>query len=291
MRLTRETLARTPVWSTALALAVFLSTTGAWAQQPPAPEPDRLRDRGDGVPLSMFGTYLRPREVIVYPFFEYYRDGDHEYEAAELGFGTDVTELRGRYRAKEGLILLGYGVSENVALEFEAAVISASLDKSPLDTSTMPARLTQSGLGDVEAQIRWRWNRETDSRPEVFSYFETVFPFQQTKRLIGTPDWEFKFGTGFIRGLSWGTITGRLAVAYAGGGVEPGEYALEYLRRVNSRLRLFAGVEGSEDEVEMITEAQVFLRPHIMLKLNNAFGITPKAVGWAPEIGVAFFFR
>jgi hypothetical protein len=29
----------------------------------------------------------------------------------------------------------------------------------------------------------------------------------------------------------------------------------------------------------------------VMLKINNAFGVTPKAAGWAPEIGVAFFFR
>lgn len=265
---------------------MFLTVSPAWAQQPE----DRLRDRGEGVPLSMFGTYLRSGELLVYPFFEYYRDGDYEYEAGELGF-EGTTELRSRYRAREGLILLAYGLSENVAVEFEAAAISASLDRSPLDTSAMPARLAQSGLGDVEAQIRWRWKKESASRPEVFSYFETVFPFQKSKLLIGTPEWEFKFGTGFIRGLSWGTITGRIAVANVGGTFEPGEYALEYLRRVSPRLRVYAGVEGSEDEVEVIGEAQVFLRPNVVLKLNNAFGVTPKAPGWAPEIGLAFFFR
>ena len=70
-----------------------------------------------------------------------------------------------------------------------------------------------------------------------------------------------------------------------------GEYALEYLKRVSPRLRLFAAVEGSEDEVELITEAQVFLRPNIFLKLNNAFGATSKATGWAPEVGVMFSFQ
>jgi hypothetical protein len=250
----------------------------------------RTRDRGAGVPLSMFGTYLTSGQVLVYPFFEYYRDGDYEYEAGELGY-VGTTELRGRYRAKEGLVLVAYGLSRNVALELEAAGISASLEKSPLDASAMPPRLEQSGLGDVEAQLRWRWRTETDSRPEFFSYFETVFPFQRSKPLIGTADWEFKFGTGLIRGLRWGTITVRASVANVGGSFEPGEYAFEYLRRVSKRLRVFAAVEGSEDELELIGEAQVFLTPKIVLKLNNAVGLTSKAPGWAPEIGVAFTFR
>lgn len=275
-------------------LATFLSLVAllpslAYGQQPTPP--NRLRDRGNGVPLSMFGMHLAVGQVLVYPFFEYYRDGDYEYEAGELGFGTDTTELRSRYRASEGLILLAYGLSDDIAVEFEAAVISASLDKSPFDTSAMPATLKESGIGDVEAQLRWRYNRESDSRPEVFSYFETVFPVQTTKKLIGTSEWEFKFGTGIVRGFSFGTITVRAAVANVGGTFEPGEYAFEYLRRVNSRLRLFAALEGSEDEIEAIAEAQIFLRHNVVLKINNAFGVTSKATDWAPEVGVAFIFR
>jgi hypothetical protein len=239
----------------------------------------------------MFGTYLTGGQLIVYPFFEYYRDNNYEYEAGELGFGTDTTELRGRYRAKEGLIFLGYGLSDDVAVELEAAVISASLDKSPLDGSSMPAQLTESGLGDVEAQLRWRYSRETERRPEFFGYVETVFPFQKSKHLIGTSEWEFKFGTGVVRGFSFGTITARAAVANAGGRFEPGEYAVEYLRRVSRRFRFYAGIEGSEDEVEAIAEAQIFLRPNIVLKLNSAFGVTSKAPDWAPEIGIAFLSR
>lgn len=257
------------------------------AAQPPV---DRARDRGTGVPLSIFGTYIAAGELIVYPFFEYYRDNDFEYEAAELGYGNDITEFRGRYRAREGLIFLGYGFTENVAAEFEAAVISASLDKSALDATALPARLEQSGLGDVEGQLRWRWKKETDVRPEFFSFFETVFPFQRSKLLIGTPDWEFKFGTGMIRGLRWGTVTLRAALAVSGGTFEPGEYAVEYLRRLSRRVRVFAAIEGSEDEVEFISEAQLFLSPRICLKLNNAFGVTSKATDWAPEIGLLMVF-
>lgn len=124
-----------------LALTVLLGAAHARAQeQPPL---DRSRDRGAGVPSSMFGTYIRAGELIVYPYYEYYRDNDYEYEAGELGY-VGTTELRSRYRAHEGLFFLGYGITENVAVEFELATEAAWLEKSPLDTSAMPARLTDA---------------------------------------------------------------------------------------------------------------------------------------------------
>src|SRR5262245_61548351 len=104
-----------------------------------APLPARLRDRGEGVPTSMFGTYIRRGEWIVYPFFEYYWDNDYEYKPAELGYAGD-TDFRGRFRASVGLLFLGYGLTENLAFELEAAVISATLEKSPDDFSAVPPR-------------------------------------------------------------------------------------------------------------------------------------------------------
>jgi hypothetical protein len=270
-------------------LAVAVSATAvaqSGAQEPPT---ERYRDREDAVPTSIFGTYVRPGEFLVYPFFEYYRDGNFEYEPGELG-SEGATEFRGRYRASEGLIFVAYGLTDRVAFELEAATIAASLEKSPLDTSSLPARIEESGLGDVETQLRWRWRKESDARPELFSYFETVFPTGGSRVLIGEPDWEFTFGTGVIRGLKWGTVTVRAAVTNSGGSFEAGEYAFEYLRRLSKRLRVFAAIEGSEDEVELISEAQVFLHPRVVLKLNNAFGVTSKATDWAPEIGVLFSF-
>lgn len=38
------------------------------------------------------------------------------------------------------------------------------------------ARIAESGVGDVEGQLRWRWERETDAAPETFSYVESVSP-------------------------------------------------------------------------------------------------------------------
>ena len=272
-------------WLATSAACVLLASATAQAQD----KPDRLRDRGEGQPTSMFGTYIEAGEFLVYPFFEYYRDGNAEYEPFDFGY-VDTTEFRGRYRAREALLFLAYGISDRLAVEFEVATISASLDKSPDDRSALPSRLKESGLGDVEGQLRWRWNKETESRPEYFSYFEVVAPAQRTKLLIGTPDWEYKFGTGVVRGLSWGTVTVRAAVAHSGGSFEVGEYAVEYLRRVSKRVRLFAALEGSEDELELIGQVQVFLTPNISLRLNNAIGVTSKATDWAPEIGLMISF-
>lgn len=240
----------------------------------------------------MFGTYVRPGELLFYPFFEYYHDRNAEYSPIELGYGLD-RDLRGKYRAGEGLVFLGYGVSERLALELEAAVIRARLETAPNDPSGTPPVIEQSGLGDVEGELRWRWRGETERRPELFSYFEYVLPMQKRKKLIGTQDWQFKLGTGVVRGFAWGTATMRAAVEYDAGerSVALGEYAVEYLKRVSPRLRLYGGVEGDQDEVELITEAQWFLRPDLFLKLNNSFGVTSKATDWAPEVGLMFSFR
>lgn len=268
----------------AVAIAVLPSKSGA--------QRDRSRDRGPGVPTSMFGIYVEPGQLLLYPFVEYYRDKDAEYSPDELGYGLD-TDFRGRYRATEGLIFLGYGISDRLAVELEAAVIRARLETSPDDPSGTPPVVKESGLGDVEGQLRWRWARETERRPELFSYFETVFPLQKSKRLIGTQDWEFKLGTGVVRGFGWGTATVRAAVEYdrAEGTAALGEYAVEYLKRVSPLLRVFTAVEGSEDEVELIAETQWSLRPNVVLKLNSAFGLTSKATDWAPEVGLMFSFR
>jgi hypothetical protein len=274
-------------WAAAIAV---VSTIPLGAQSPG--DVNRARDRGTGQPTSMFGTYIERGEWLVYPFLELYRDRNAEYSPSELGYGLDK-DFRGKYRATEGLLFIGYGVTDRLAVEFEAAVISARLEKSPSDTTRVPSVLAQSGLGDVEGQLRWRWNRETARGPEVFSYFETVLPLQKRKKLIGTSAWEFKLGTGFVRGFSWGTTTLRTAIEYdaAEKVFGLGEFALEYLRRVSSRLRLFTAVEGTGDEIEWISEAQWSLLPNVVLKLNNAIGVTSKATDWAPEIGLLFSFR
>jgi hypothetical protein len=150
--------------------------------------PHFLGDRGPGVPLSMFGTYIEKGEIIFHPFYEYYYDQDAEYAPEELGYEPDE-DFEGRYRAHEGLIFLGYGLTDDLAFEFEAAVITAKQYKADDDPSDMPDLVEESDLGDVESQLRWRWAREAVDRPEFSSYFETVFPLQKDKKLIGNSSW------------------------------------------------------------------------------------------------------
>jgi hypothetical protein len=269
-----------------VALAVLATGGGARAQDD---LPPYLRDRGTGQPTSMFATYVRSGDLLIYPFFEYYLDNNAEYSPEELGYGLDE-DFRGKYRASEGLIFLGYGFTDWLAIELEAAIISASLETAPEDPTDTPARIEESGTGDVEGQLRVRLARETESRPEIFSYFEAVTPQQEDKVLIGTPDWEFKLGAGVIRGFSWGTMAVRAAVEYTKeeDKYEAGEYAIEYVKRFSPKWRGYLGLEGSEDEVELITEAQWHLSRSMYVKLNNSFGVTSKATDWAPEVGVMF---
>lgn len=266
-------------------------TPSAQAAAPAPAEPPYLRDRGTGQPTSMFGTYIRKGELLVYLFFEGYVDRNLEYKPAELGYGLDV-DYRGRYRATEGLLFLGYGVTDWLAVEMEAAVIRARLEKDPADRSGLPAALTEAGVGDIEGQVRARVVRETDGRPEVFSFFEAVAPNAGSRRLIGTPSLEVKVGGGIIKGTRAGTFTVRAASAFekAEGRFEPGEYAVEYLKRLSPTWRVYAGVEGDQDEVALITELQWHVSDRMFFKFNNGIGLTSKATDWAPEAGLVWSF-
>lgn len=271
----------------ALALQTSQASIGGPVREPDMP-PTFMRDRGTGVATSMFGTYVRRGELLVYPFVEWYADSDLEYKPSELGYGL-AEDFRGRYRATECLLFLGYGITDDLAVEFEAAVITAEQRRSPSDPSAMPARVRESGLGDVEGQIRWRFLRESANRPEAFSYVETVFPLQRSRRLIGTQDWEFKLGFGVTRGFGFGTMTLRTGIEFSReeGKFDAGEYAIEYLRRLSPRWRVVALVEGVQlDEVALITEVQWHIHQRAYLKLNNGWGLTQNAAELTPELGV-----
>lgn len=273
--------------------ALILGATSSPARAQTGELPAYLKDRGTGQPTSMFGTYINRGELLVYPFFEYYLDDDIEYSPQELGYGLDE-DFRGKYRASEYLLFLAYGFTDWLAVELEAALyIDARLETSPDDPTGVPAVIEESGTGDVEGQIRVRIAHETESRPEFFSYFEAVSPQQEDKVLIGTPDWEYKLGFGVVRGFGFGTMTLRLAGEYemeeSSGAL--GEYAIEYLNRLSPKWRLYVGLEGNQDELEFIPEAQWHIRTDkIVVKLNSAFGVTSKATDWAPEVGILFSF-
>jgi hypothetical protein len=251
--------------------------------------PPYLQDRGTGIPASMFGTYVRPGELVFYPFYEYTLQ-NAEYKPSELGYGV-AEDFIGHFREHEAQVFIGYGVNDRLLLEFESALwTTATLRKDPSDPSALPPTLRESGFGDTQAELRWRWTSETASRPEVFSYLEADFPFQKSRKIIGTQTWATKLGAGAVKGFSFGTVTGRADVEWdqADGKVIFGEYAVEYLKRLSDTWRFYTGVEGFQDEVEYIVEFQRRLGPRATLKLNNSFGVTSKAPKWAPEIGIMF---
>jgi hypothetical protein len=137
-------------------------------------------------------------------------------------------------------------LNDHWALEYEAGVIQASLEKSPADSSGMPDKVEESGLSDVEGQIHYRWFKEKKVRPELFNYFECAMPTQEKGSLIGTTDWEFKLGMGLVKGFRWGTMTLRGAFEYymEEEQTELGETAVEYLKRLGPQWRIFFSRRG-----------------------------------------------
>jgi hypothetical protein len=258
--------------------------------------PRYLRDRGTGIPASIFGTFIRRGELLVYPFYAYSRDNNREYQPAKLGFGLNQ-DFRGRFHSSESLIFVGYGITDWLAVELEGGHLNATLDKSPLDPSATPSRIKESGLGDLEAQLRFRFATESEHRPELFGFLEMTPATETRKVLINEPNWDLKPGLGVIRGFGWGTMIIRIAAEYnrEARSVDLGEVAIEYLKRLSPSFRINAGIEGGEtgapDEFDLVTGVQLRLTDQLSLKFDNAVGLSSKATDWAPQIGAVFSFE
>lgn len=262
-----------------------VATTSAAPQPAQAPY---LADRGIGVASSMFGTYIRKHDLIVYPYWEYYRDNNREYKPAELGYTLDQ-DFRGRYRESEYLFFLAYGLTDNFAVQTEIAGASASLDKAATDPSSQPSRVENSGLTSFETQARWRWKGESERRPEVWGYLDVVYPINKDAKIIGSDGFDVEWGTALTRGFSWGTLTARASLFYESASSTHfglGEYGIEWLKHVNPKLRVFGAVNGHADEVTAITELQLHFSPKVFLRLNQEIGLTSRANDWEPQIGL-----
>ena len=263
-----------------LLLVFFCSTAGA-------------QERGTGVPTSRFGMYVTRGELLVNPFFAYATDHNREYQPVQLGYGL-AQDYRGRFHSTEGLLFLAYGVTDWLALELEASRIHATLNKAPDDTSATPSRIEESGLGDVEGQVRMRLMRESHGRPELFGFLEVTIPSQTGKVLIGNPDWDVRPGFGVIRAFPWGTMTTRITVEYNHDDRlwDLGEFSIEYLKSLSPSWRLNLAFEGGEtgamDEWDLVAGVRWRIRDRFFLKLDNAIGLMPKSTDWAPELGVVW---
>ncbi len=259
-----------------------------------AQEDPWLADRGPGMPTSLFGTYITKGEFLVYPFYEYTKNTSEEYQPTELGGEYDGTdEFMGTLVEDEYLLFLAYGISHWVHIELEGALYTkGTFETAPDDPSDLPDSIVESGLGDVESQLRWRWNKETAKKPEYYSFVEVVFPLQPDNVVVGTSDWEYAVGFGLIKGFSWGTLNGRVSLKYdeVDGQVEAGEFAVEYLKRLSPKWRMVGTLEGEDDEISLIGEAQWFINRRTYFKFNCGVGLSDKAPDIAPEVGIMFSF-
>jgi hypothetical protein len=272
-----------------LSWAFFALPVRADGEEPPA----YLQDRGTGLPTSMFGTYIRGGEWLIFPFLELSMDHNLEYQPLKLGFGLE-RDFLGKYRDTRGQIFVAYGVTDWLAVEIEAATMSVSLEKAPVDPSLLPSKLSESGIGDIEGQIRLRLVREGNRRPEVFSYLEVTAPSNRNKVLIGHSNWDFNPGVGVVKGFAWGTMTFRATLEYnrESKGLDIGEISLEYLKRLSPSWSVFAAFEGGEtgapDEWELVTGVQWRVTDHFILKIDSSLGLFPKSNDWALQIGGVF---
>lgn len=274
----------------------FLLAAAALASPSQAQEvtglPSYLYDRGDGIRTSLLATYVRPKEFVFYPFYEYTRTKNFEYKGTDLGFPGNVDFL-GKKTEREALLYLGYAFSDSLMVEFESALHSTvDFRKASNDTTTVPAQIRESGLGDTEAQIRWRYAKETETRPDITLFFESVFPLQRNKKLLGTQHWEFASGVVLTKGYSFGTMSLRGSVNYDRGDrkFRVGEYGIDYLKRLSPDWRVALSLEGHETELSVIGELQYSLSKDAILKLNCGLGLSKRDRAIAPEIGVLFRF-
>ena len=257
----------------------------------PANLPPYLQDRNDGIPTSVGSIYVRDGELLTLLDLQYNRDNEFEYDPNEFGFPSSG-EFKGKYWDSSVDVLVAYGLSDDMALELEAAATKASLEKAEDDLTNMPNELKNSGLGDVRARLDWRVLEENDHRPEVFTYVGVLAPHNSSDHLIGTPDWVANAGAGVVRGFGWGTMTFRMGLEYDLGSASEldwGEVAVEYLKRLSPEMTVYGAVKVLEgDEYSLVGELQWHLSPKIILRLNSGVGLTSHGMDWSPRVGVLF---
>ncbi len=279
------------IFGSVMATALGTALQPAAAQS--ASQPDFLADRGDGIRTSLLATYIKPREFIFYPFYEYTKTSNYEYKASDLGLVGDV-DYQGKKVDQEYLIFLSYAWNDSWMFEFESALhAKVKFTKAGNDpVAAVPRELRESGLGDTEAQLRWRYAKETETRPEITIMFQTEFPLQRKKKLLGTQAWGFGTGVILTKGYSFGTLSLRGQINHDRGDKETrfGEYAIDYLKKLSPQWTVALTLEGEESELSIIGEAQYAISKNATLKLNLGQGLTKKDRQTAPEIGVLFRF-
>lgn len=245
-----------------------------------------------GVRTSMFETYIRPHQWLIYPDFAYTTDHNMDYTPGDLHYGADTNAFQGRFRSTEAQLFIAYGLTDWLALEAEGSHITATFNKSSRDTSAVPARIHESGFADWAVQARMRLARQNGRWPQVFAAFELLPPTQPGKRLIGDRQWNLKGEIGLAREFGWGTMSARTTIEYNRGDHhwDLGETSLEYMRQVSSAGRLLFAIEGGEggalDEWTFVSAGRWRIGDGLFLKFANVFGFQWKSTDWETQLGV-----
>lgn len=278
---------------TTFAIALLALLQAPWFASPLLAGGPSL-DRGPGVAASLFGLRVAEGELILHPSFEYAHNRAFQYSPTEFGYGPE-RDFDADFRAAEGVVSLAWGASRSLAVELEAGFVRGTFRKSVQDTSALPGRLRESGLGDVEARVAWRVREETAGGPEIVVFTGAVLPHDRGDELIGTADLVLLPGFGLVRGFRWGTLGLELGaeVDFASGSeLDWGEWTAGYLRRLSPAWTLAAGFEGQVgggsnfDEVWLVTQLDWDVGRDVALRFGNGLGISSHAAGWEPEVGL-----
>jgi len=274
---------------------VRVATTAALMFAIPAPALAQGQGQGLdqlGVRSSMFETYVRPHQWLMFPHFAYTTDHNIDYTPADFGYGADTSALQGRFRSTEAQLLIAYGLTDWLALEAEGSHITATFDKSSRDTSAAPARIHESGFADWAVQARMRLARQHGRWPQVFAAFELLPPTQRGKKLIGDLHWNLKGEIGLAREYGWGAMSARTTIEYNRGDHhwDLGETSLEYMRQVSSAGRLLFAIEGGEggalDEWVFVSAGRWRIGDGLFIKFANSFGLQGKSTDWETQLGM-----
>ncbi len=253
-----------------------------------------LRDRGPGVPTSLSGIYLNRDEWLGAASYQHLENRGFQYSPEEFGF-VDDNDYLGKYESSGGILFVGYGVSESIALGLKVTGGSIKLTKASDDLTSMPVEMKESGIGEIAPELTWRFMTETAHRPELYTIVSVLIPQNRDKNLIGTQDWVVLPGVGLNRGFSWATLSARMNFEYdsaSESAIDFGKWSIEGQRKFSDVWWVSAGLEGQVgggsnfDEAWQIAFVQWSPTPHVTVRFGSRIGLTQQTEGWTGEIGI-----
>jgi hypothetical protein len=244
----------------------------------------------------MRGIWVRRGEWVGAVSLARLENTGYQYSASELGAVVQPDpDYLGELEFSGGDLYLGYGLTESLALGFQASSGRATFRTAADDVSPLPAEIRETGLGELRTELTWRFLEERGRRPELFLFAAVAVPHDSDKVLLGTPDWRLLPGIGLFRAFSWGTLAARGALEYDAGSeseADFGEWSLEAQRRTSRAWWVSAGVGGQIGGANNLDEAWLLAdlvwrpTPRLAVRFHNRVGVTDQSSGWSPAVGI-----